>query len=81
MRLIVENRTFRHQASLADTAPAHLNLGVIHAATGRREQAVRDYETAVSLDPGFLPARLNLATLLNEMGRNPDAPTVQSVCW
>ena len=64
------------QASLADTAPAHLNLGVIHAATGRREQAVRDYETAVSLDPGFLPARLNLATLLNEMGRNPDAERV-----
>ena len=64
------------QASLADTAPAHLNLGMIHAATGRREQAVRDYETAVSLDPGFVPARLNLATLLNEMGRNPDAERV-----
>ena len=64
------------QASLADTAPAHLNLGVIHAATGRREQAVRDYETAVSLDPGFVPSRLNLATLLNEMGRNPDAERV-----
>ena len=64
------------QVSLADTAPAHLNLGVIHAATGRREQAVRDYETAVGLDPDFLPARLNLATLLNEMGRNQDAERV-----
>ncbi len=64
------------QMSLADTAPAHLNLGVIHAATGRQEPAVRDYEAAVSIDPGFLPARLNLATLLNEMGRNPDAEHV-----
>ncbi len=64
------------QSSLADMAPAHLNLGVIHAATGRQEQAVRDYEAAVSIDPGFLPARLNLATLLNDMGRNPDAERV-----
>jgi tetratricopeptide (TPR) repeat protein len=64
------------QVSLADTAAAHQNLGVIHSATGNTTRAVADYAMALRLDSGFLPASINLSNLLNQMGRNPDATEV-----
>jgi tetratricopeptide (TPR) repeat protein len=64
------------QLSMADMAPAHLNLGVLHAAAGSIDRAVSDYETALRLQPDFTPASLNLATLFNRIGRNGDARRV-----
>ncbi len=43
---------------------------------GRRDLAEESYLTALSKDPGFLPARFNLANLYNVMGRNGDAERV-----
>ena len=64
------------QSSLADTAAAHLNLGVVHNATGNLDRAVGDYETALEREPGFLPASINLANLLNQLGQNTEAEQV-----
>jgi len=60
----------------ADMPSANLNLGVLHAAMGDRDLAERSYLQALRLDPGFLPARANLAHLYNQMGRNEDAERV-----
>ena len=64
------------QLSMADTAAAHLNLGVAHSATGDVIRAVADYVTALEMDPAFMPASINLSNLLNQMGRNPEAEKV-----
>lgn len=64
------------QSSLADTAAAHVNLGVVHNATGNLDRAVGDYETALEREPGFLPASINLANLLNQLGQNTEAEQV-----
>jgi predicted CXXCH cytochrome family protein len=61
------------QISQADSAPANLNLGVVHAAAGSADRALADYRTALDLQPDFTPASLNLAVLLNELGRNEEA--------
>lgn len=61
------------QMSQADTAPARLNLGVLHTATGSIDRAVLDYQTALEIQPDFTPASLNLATLLNQLGRSGEA--------
>jgi tetratricopeptide (TPR) repeat protein len=64
------------QLAHADTPPAHLNLAVVLAHQGEPELAEQSYQTAIQLDPGFLPARFNLASLYNRLGRNVDAEAV-----
>jgi tetratricopeptide (TPR) repeat protein len=64
------------QRAQADLPSAHLNLGALRASMGDRDLAERSYRKALSLDPGFLPARANLAHLYNQMGRNRDAERV-----
>ncbi len=64
------------QLSLADTAAAHLNLGVIHNAMGDTGRALDDYMTALEREQGFTPASINMANLLNGLGRNPEAEQV-----
>jgi len=64
------------QSAMADLPSAYLNLGVMYAGTGRKDLAEQSYRTALSKDPGFLPARFNLANLYNLMGRNADAERV-----
>ncbi len=55
------------------TPESAFNLGNFHIATGDHQRAVRDYRSALALDPAFVPASLNLATLLSRLGRNTDA--------
>jgi tetratricopeptide (TPR) repeat protein len=64
------------QMAEADTPSAHLNLAVMEAQQGHLTTAVQSYQTALQLDPGFLPARFNLANLYNQMGRNAEAEDV-----
>ena len=64
------------QMAAADQPAAHLNLGVLAAGEERLEDAAAAYRTALRLDPLFLPARFNLATLLNRLGRNAAAEAV-----
>ena len=60
----------------ADLPAAHLNLGVLHDDLRELEAAAKAYTKALELDPGFLPARFNLATCLNKQGRNRGALAV-----
>jgi tetratricopeptide (TPR) repeat protein len=64
------------QAVNLDMPSTHLNLALFADARGDREEAVREYELALAQDPAFLPARFNLATQLNRMGRNKAAEMV-----
>ena len=61
------------QLALADTPEAHLNLGVLDARRGRNAASERAFRTALGLQPDFVPARVNLANLLNASGRNDEA--------
>jgi len=47
-----------------DRAGAHLMLGVLHTDQGDFEQAIRDYETAMELEPLTVGPRSNMAELL-----------------
>ena len=64
------------QTAAADQPATHLDIGVLAAAEDRPADAEAAYRTAIRLDPFFLPARFNLATLLNRQGRNAEAETV-----
>ena len=64
------------QMAAADQPAAHLNLGVLAAGEGRLEDAEAAYRTALRLDPLFLPARFNSATLFNRLGRNAEAERI-----
>jgi len=59
--------------AVADMPSTHLNRAVLEEARGRDDLAERSYETALRMDPYFLPARANLATLYNRTHRNADA--------
>ena len=52
----------------ADTAGAHMNLGVLAAERGDFAKAKTHYETARRLEPYFAPAAVNLADLYREQG-------------
>ena len=64
------------QTADADWPGAHLNMGVVQAATEKFDEAEQSYLNAIRMDPTFLPARVNLATLYNQSRRNKDAERV-----
>ncbi|MEZ5592206.1 MAG: cytochrome c3 family protein [Gammaproteobacteria bacterium] len=65
------------QLAVTDIMPgAHLNLGVLQAERNDIDAAEKHYRAALVLDPGFAPARFNLATLYNATGRNDTAEQV-----
>jgi len=66
----------RAQELSADMPGAHLNLGVLYEGLKQVDEAEREYTLALAQDPRFLPARFNLATLLNRQGRNRGALAV-----
>ncbi len=59
-----------------DFAYAGHNLGNLHVSLGQPERAIAYYQTAVAIDDLFIPAKLNLATLLSGQGRNDEALTL-----
>ena len=61
------------QQALSDTPEANLNLGVLAARRNRPGAAEKAFEAALSVQPDFIPARVNLANLLNGHGRNDEA--------
>lgn len=63
----------RGQSAVAEQPGAHLGLGVIYAQQGQPERAQQAYETSLRLDPEFIPARINLAMLFDQLGRKRDA--------
>jgi len=54
-------------------AKAHLNLGAALSASGKPEEAVRQFEDSVKEDPEYPDARYNLASTLARVGRMEEA--------
>jgi tetratricopeptide (TPR) repeat protein len=61
------------QRANAERPEAHVNLGVVNVKRGQLAAARRNYEQALSLRPGFVPALVNLADLLRAEGREEEA--------
>jgi predicted CXXCH cytochrome family protein len=64
------------QRAAADTAAAHLNLGVLHVDRGELVEAEAAYRKSIEIGPDFLPAHFNLATFYNQTQRNAEAERV-----
>lgn len=61
------------QDAMADRPGAHLNRAVIFESQGDTDRALAEYETALRLDAGFVPARVNRALLRNQLGHKAQA--------
>jgi tetratricopeptide (TPR) repeat protein len=60
----------------ADRPESHVNLGLLWATLGRHAEAQAAYEVALSIDPKFVPAAVNLADLHRLRRRESDAEAV-----
>ncbi len=58
-----------------DFSFAGFNLGNLYARMGEAQKAEMYYRTAIDIDGLFIPARANLAVVLNSLGRNEEAET------
>jgi predicted CXXCH cytochrome family protein len=59
-----------------DRAEAHLNLGMLHLHQGEPGDAEGAFREAIRRMPGFVPAWINLADLLRELGRDEEGEEV-----
>jgi len=57
----------------SDFPGGRYNLGVMHANAGDLEKAAESYRAALRIDGLFFRAKVNLATVYNQQGRNSDA--------
>jgi Tfp pilus assembly protein PilF len=57
------------QLATAERAESHVNLGTLYAELGQVENAERSFETAMRIDPGFIPAYVNSADLYRSRGQ------------
>ena len=60
----------------ADRPEAHLDLALLFARTNRPAKAEAELKLALSLDPSFVPAAVNLADLYRQLGRDADGERV-----
>lgn len=61
-------------AGISGAEEVHLNRGVIYTDyLGQHAAAERELQRALSLNPVYLPALLNYATLCEDLGRRPEA--------
>ncbi len=70
-KVLVELKA-RYESDL-DRPEAHLSLGILAENQNQPSKAERHYLNAIVRDDLFVPARMNLATLLNRQGRNEEA--------
>jgi tetratricopeptide (TPR) repeat protein len=65
---------FRHTLAVThDNGIAHLNLGVALEESGRADEALKEYQEAARLEPGFAQVHNNLGNLLQAQGRTAEA--------
>jgi len=57
----------------ADLAPQRFNLGNLAVNTGDAPKAEKEYLKAIQIDSAFYPAKVNLAMLYNQQGKNQEA--------
>ncbi len=60
----------------ADRPEAHLNLGLLDARQSQFAPAEAEFKLALSLDPSFVPAAVNLADLYRSLDRDRDGERV-----
>ena len=61
------------QQAVEDQPAAHLNMAVVYTNLGELQKAEEAYQTALRLDPRFVPARINLAMLCDQRGEKEEA--------
>jgi predicted CXXCH cytochrome family protein len=64
------------QSLNADRPEAHLNLGMLHLRQRNVEAAKSEFSIALSLDPSFSPAAINLADVYREQARDGEGEVV-----
>lgn len=64
------------QQTNADRPEAHQNLAVLYMALGRVDPAETELQTAIRLDPTFIPSAVTLADLYRASGRDPAGEAV-----
>ena len=64
------------QQAMAERPEAQASLGNLFAARGEGKRAKAAYQTAIKLNPGFVPAYVNLADLYRSRGKEADAEAV-----
>jgi tetratricopeptide (TPR) repeat protein len=60
----------------AERPESHLNIGLAATAQGKAAVAQSAYRRALALDPGFVPAYVNLADLYRALGSDREGETV-----
>jgi tetratricopeptide (TPR) repeat protein len=60
----------------ADRPEAHLDLGLLYAREKHFDRAEAELKTALSLDPAFTPAAVNLADLYRSQGRDAEGQQI-----
>jgi tetratricopeptide (TPR) repeat protein len=60
----------------ADRPEARAALGNFYARQGRTDEAQQELRSALTLDPAFVPAYVNLADLLRALGREADGERI-----
>ena len=69
---VYEELKARYTSNL-DRAESHLSLGILSENQSNLIEAERHYRNAIIRDDLFVPARMNLATMLSRQGRNSEA--------
>ena len=64
------------QQAMAERPEAQTNLGSLYAAQGDVKKAIPAFNTAIGLNPAYVPAYVNLADLYRAQGDEPGADTV-----
>jgi len=54
-------------------ADAHNLLGLAHAMVSQRDEALKEFDVALQLNPRYVDAQLNRAVTLSDMGRSDEA--------
>jgi predicted O-linked N-acetylglucosamine transferase (SPINDLY family) len=65
--------SFRHALAVQPDATAHYNLAVILQRSGKAEEAIESYRSALVLDAAFVDAIVNLGALLDLQGNTKEA--------
>jgi tetratricopeptide (TPR) repeat protein len=65
---------FRHMLAVTENNPvAHHGLGVALGRKGQTDEAIRELQEALRLDPGYFEARYNLGVAFNRKGQPDEA--------